>query len=158
MSFEYGGDGDGLNGNYHIGVLSGDPVFTQVDGNVDFYWNYESPDISLLSEDKWSIQWTGFIDIPADGEYYFETKSNDGINVNINGETLINKWWLDYEGVEKSKLINLRKGKVPVKVNYLDNYGKAYVSLSMGGIIDGVVLPKKVIPVGMFHTNNINFN
>ncbi len=144
------GEGTGIQGFYYTGIFK-ELMYTEVNEKIDFSWNNGSPNYEVLGNDNYSIEWKGLLDIKMDGDYYFETVSNDGIRVYIDGELIIDKWWLDFNGAMMSQDISLKAGKVPVVVKYIENVGDANVKLSMGGRIDGAVLKKNVIPEGMYH-------
>ncbi len=42
--------------------------------------------------DKWSVDIQGYIYIPSDGSYWFQTRSDDGVRLKVDGNTVINQW------------------------------------------------------------------
>ena len=48
----------------------GDPLFTQIDDNVDFTWDINTPDPRLALQ-EYSVRWSGFLSVPETGTYYF---------------------------------------------------------------------------------------
>ena len=62
---------EGLKGEYFASAdLSGTPVTTRVDPQVDFDWRHASP-VTGLSEDSYSVRWTGTITPIAAGDTQF---------------------------------------------------------------------------------------
>jgi beta-glucosidase len=70
------GTGDGLTGEYFNSTdLSGTPILTRVDRNINFNWDKVIP-IEGLKRDNYSVRWTGTFTPPAPGDYHL------GANVN----------------------------------------------------------------------------
>lgn len=87
------------------GVIETDGLveqFSRVDANID-YWNGTStyrwePVAGYPS--SYTVEWTGFIKIEVPGEYGFGTISDDGSQVWINGQMVVNNGetqWFDWE-------------------------------------------------------------
>src|SRR5262245_41572140 len=85
------GTGAGLTGSYY-----GDQDFTtlrltRTDPTVNFNWNTQAPAASLPTQ-HYSIRWTGQVQAPDSGLYTFYTRSDDGVRLMVNGQTLVNNW------------------------------------------------------------------
>ncbi|MFZ2537930.1 MAG: PA14 domain-containing protein, partial [Oscillospiraceae bacterium] len=65
----------------------------RIDQFEGFNWMTDAPDDSI-ERDTFSVVWTGYIEVPSTGNYDFYTYSDDGVQLKINGETLINRWGL----------------------------------------------------------------
>ena len=86
-------------------------------------------DISIAEEhEAYALRFTGFITVPRDGIYTFATTVNDGANLYI-GDQLV----VDNDGVhdgeknepwQKRGNIALQKGKHPMRVDFFNNGGK----------------------------------
>jgi len=48
--------------------LEGQPLFTRVDDNIDFYWESGSPD-PRMPVDNFSVRWTTYLKVPQTGDY-----------------------------------------------------------------------------------------
>jgi len=48
--------------------LNGQPLFTRVDDNINFYWESGSPD-PRMPVDNYSVRWTTFLKVPQTGDY-----------------------------------------------------------------------------------------
>ncbi len=48
--------------------LEGQPLFTRIDDNIDFYWEAGSPD-PRMPVDNFGIRWTTFLKVPQTGDY-----------------------------------------------------------------------------------------
>lgn len=59
----------GALGEYFVNnKLEGNPLFTRVDDNINFYWEAGSPD-PRMPVDNFSIRWTTYLKVPQTGEY-----------------------------------------------------------------------------------------
>ena len=69
--------GAGLKGEYFSNTdLSGAPVLTRTDQNLDFDWQSASP-VEGLSSTQYSVRWTGTIQAPGAGDYKFSFHNAD---------------------------------------------------------------------------------
>jgi hypothetical protein len=81
------------------------------------------------STGPWSARWTGFVEVPASGEYAFHTWSNDGIRLWVNGEKLIEDW-TDHGEKEDSGRIALQAGqRYSLKLEYFYHGGQGVTKL-----------------------------
>lgn len=90
-------------------------------------------DISVSpSSDNFTLCFTGYIDIPVDGNYIFYTNSDDGSELYI-GDTPV----VDNDGLhtmtEQSGLIYLAAGKHAITVNFFDKTGSQDLIVSYEG-------------------------
>jgi len=69
-----GDSAQGLRAEYYASSdLSGNPIVTRVDPQIDFDWNHASP-VEGLAQDAFSVRWSGTITPPAAGDYAFDIK------------------------------------------------------------------------------------
>jgi beta-glucosidase len=109
-------------------TLSGTPVATRTDPNVDFNWNGQSPQ-SGVGATQWSAKWTGTIVPPATGTYTFSLSSDDGSRLFINGQQVIDNW-RDQATNTETATVSLTAGQAAsVEVDYYQNGGASNVSL-----------------------------
>ena len=59
--------------------------------------------------DRWSVDVQGYIFIPSLGNYYFETYSDDGVRLKVDGQIVINNW-TDHAPTINTGSINLQAG------------------------------------------------
>ena len=79
---------------------------------------------------RFSVRWTGYIEVPATAEYTFYTVSNDGVRLWIDERPLINNW-TDHSEKEDIGRISLQAGRPhPVKLEYFYNGGQAVMKLA----------------------------
>lgn len=92
--------------------------------------------ISLKHTDKkhnFGIVWEGHLDVPYDGRYQFFYDTDDGGALTVNGKQIITRDRIGPKGKPSKKAINLKKGKVPIKIEYYQNGGASFVSLFWDG-------------------------
>ena len=117
------GGGQGLSGQYYNNMtLSGSPVLTRTDPQLDFNWGGASP-ASGLPQTQWSARWTGTITAPQTGTYTFSLTSDDGSRLYINNQQVINNWY-DQASTTRTGTIALTAGQsYPLEVDYYQNGG-----------------------------------
>jgi hypothetical protein len=71
--------------------LSGNPVATGVDANLDHDWGSGSPHTDI-NADQFSIRWTRYIDVTG-GKYRFTAVADDGIRVYVDDALIIDQWY-----------------------------------------------------------------
>jgi YVTN family beta-propeller protein len=82
--------GKGLRGRYFNNTtLAGEPVFERI-GNVNFSWS-GAPGTGV-NADNYSVRWTGLFEAPVSGAFQFQTQSNAGVRLWINGNLVIDNW------------------------------------------------------------------
>lgn len=93
----------------------------------------ELPTLGLRNrDDNFAVRYTGFVDVPANGEYTFYTSSDDGSQLFI-GSTLV----VDNNGAhgtqERSGKIGLQKGKHAFTLTFFENTGDQVLTASYAG-------------------------
>ena len=68
--------------------FEGEPAFTRVDENIDFYWESAAP-TPELDDDDFSVRWTGYIVPPVTGEYKIGSWGMPKLNIWLEGEMLM---------------------------------------------------------------------
>jgi beta-glucosidase len=120
----------GLTGSYFANkTLSGAATKVQVDPKVNFNWGTNSPGISGIPADNFSVRWTGVIKVPASGNYIFYLRSDDGSRLWIDNTELISQWY-DQGATTRQAIIHLTKDVIyPVKLEYYESAGEAEIRL-----------------------------
>lgn len=125
------------------------------DPQVKFNWVRNSPGYPI-SEDNFSVEWTGFIqpDISGEFTFYSEVESDDGIQLFVDDKLVLSKWDHNGSGIESEAMhdvagaelngkIKLEKGKrYPIKINYQEEKLAASVAVYW----ETKSLAKEVIP------------
>jgi hypothetical protein len=103
------------------------------------------PGFNTRSKKRYAVRFTGFLLAPADDEYRFFLRSADGSKLWIDGKLLI-----DHDGIHgdkhKEAVVALKKGHVPVRLEYFQGGSKPLLQLSW----TAKRLGKNIIPAGHF--------
>jgi len=68
--------------------LEGQPLFTRIDDNVDFYWEAGSPD-PRMPVDNFSIRWTTYLKVPQTGDYEIGIWSMPNFKIYCDGKEIL---------------------------------------------------------------------
>jgi len=108
-------------------TLSGDPVVTDTDGELNHHWGGGAPH-QQVKADHFSARWTRYIDLSA-GTYRFTATSDDGIRVTVDGNCIIDGWY-DHAPQTFTADVVLSGGHHLVTVEYYENTGGAVAEVS----------------------------
>ncbi|HWG62714.1 MAG TPA: glycoside hydrolase family 3 C-terminal domain-containing protein [Streptosporangiaceae bacterium] len=113
---------------YNNMTLSGSPVATRTDPNVDFNWNGQSPQ-SGVNPTQWSATWSGTITPQTTGTYTFSLTSDDGSRLFVNGQQIIDNW-RDQAANTETGTVSLTAGQqATIKVEYYQDGGGSSLNL-----------------------------
>ena len=108
--------------------LTGKPVFTRVDYDINFSWRDESPDPKLNPE-NFGIRWSGVIIPPRTGKYEIGIKSFSDYRIFINDSLLIG--FVDMRHpFQVVKPIELQAGKeYKIKIEFYNSFRFSFIQL-----------------------------
>lgn len=106
--------------------LSGFPVVTRDDTDVNFDWGYNPP-APGVPHNNFSVRWTQNV-ILAAGDYRFYTYTSDGVRLWVDGVLLINEWH-DQSATMHSGAIYLPQGQHAIHMEYYNGAGPAVARL-----------------------------
>jgi len=109
-------------------TLSGSPVLTRDDAQINFDWGTGSPLWGTVAADQFSARWTRSVTLNP-GKYRFTAVADDGVRVWVNGTLIIDQWH-DANGATYTADIDLPGGAIPVQVEYYENQGGAKANVS----------------------------
>ncbi|GAB3916322.1 OmpA family protein [Larkinella terrae] len=89
------GVANGLKGEYFVGTNYERNVFTRIDPEVNFDWEYGTTPGPGIGHSYYSIRWTGKLYAPKTGSYKFMATVDDGIRLWVNGKKVIEVWELN---------------------------------------------------------------
>jgi hypothetical protein len=123
------GAGTGLTGRYYNNrTVSGTVRLTRIEA-VDFNWGSARPG-SNVNANSFSVRWSGFVEAPATGTYTFQTVSDDGVRLWVNGMQLVNNWTDHSATTNTASPINLVAGvRYAVTMEFYENGGDAVARL-----------------------------
>ena len=122
--------GEGLEAQYFNNTtLTGSPVLTRVDPEVNFTWTGTSPGPGVNST-NFSTIWNGLVQPRYTETYTFYTDTDDGARLYVNGTTLVDQF-VTQGATEYSGTINLVAGQYyPIQMQYFQGTGAASATLS----------------------------
>ena len=136
----------GINYKYYEGNWEKLPEFDSmkpVDEGVVRVFSIDSK----KSPNYFGFEFKGYINIPATGVYTFYTSSDDGSNLYIGNELVVDNDLL-HGTVEKKGVIALSAGMHPIKVGFFENGGDENLKV----YYKGPGIKKQVIPDSvLFH-------
>lgn len=117
--------GTGLQGVYFAtNDLSSTSVLQRVEA-VNTDWGLGSPGTGVPA-DNFSARWTGYLEATTAGNYLFQTNSDDGVRVWVNGQLIINNWTVHAPTVDTSAAVSLQAAqRVPVVIEFQEFGGGA---------------------------------
>jgi beta-glucosidase len=89
--------------------MNGEPVFTRIDDQVDFYWENLSPAIEL-PDDDFGIRWTTYLIPPETGRYAIGTWGSSGYELFLDGQKVISER-NEHHAFNKEYGVDLEAGK-----------------------------------------------
>ncbi len=101
--------------------LEGEPAFTRVDSNINFYWESGSP-APELPDDNFSIRWTGYIVPSVSGEYSIGCWGMPQLDIWFEGEKILS-YSSEHHGFYREKAVQMEAGK---KYKVVYEYSKYY--------------------------------
>lgn len=102
--------------------LSGSPVLTRTEANIDYNWGSGAP-VASVGVDNFSARWTRYLDLQA-GAYRFTATTDDGVRVYVNDELIIDRW-TEHPVQSFSAERTLAAGHHLVVVEYFERSGLA---------------------------------
>jgi len=108
--------------------MEGEPLFTRVDDNIDFYWDNDSPH-RLMPADNFGIYWVTDLVAPTTGTYHLGTWASSSYELWLNGEKVMS-FRGDHHGFHKEIPVELKAGeKYRIELYYRNYSGDADVKL-----------------------------
>jgi hypothetical protein len=126
---------------YDNPTLSGSPVRTRVDDEIDFDWGYGSP-APQIAGDGFSVRWTRTLGLES-GLYRFTTTTDDGVRLWVNDHLLIDRW-VDQAARSHSGTIHV-SGDTSIKMEYYERGGVAVARLDWMRLGDAPPPPDEII-------------
>ena len=111
----------------------------RIDPTVDFIWNGAAPDApvppattppSVVSPTNFVVSWTGQVQPEYSETYYFDTRTDDGVKLWVNGQLIVDDW--NYQGAtDKIGSIALQAGVLySIRMDYFQGGGNDEAHLS----------------------------
>jgi hypothetical protein len=110
-----------------IDTFEGDR-FGRFDKTVNFNWGNGAP-LASLRPDRFTVRWRGWLKVPTTGTYTFQTYTDDGVTLDVNGVRRITGWVMQAPTTRTSSTFTLSAGAVPIAMDYFDSTGGAVAQL-----------------------------
>ncbi len=108
--------------------MKGEPLFTRVDDNIDFYWEHLSPRADM-PDDDFGIKWTTYLVAPETGTFYLGSWGSSAYEILVNGEKFIS-YRGEHHAFHVEKAIDMKEGeKYKIEVLYKNYAGDADMKL-----------------------------
>ncbi len=108
--------------------MKGQPVFTRVDDNIDFYWEHLSPRYDM-PDDNFGIKWTTWLVPPVSGTYAIGSWGSSGYEIRLDGKKIISSM-NEHEAIHIEAPAELQAGKkYKIEVFYKNYAGDAAIKL-----------------------------
>jgi len=122
--------GTGLSGQYFASTtLTGAATLTRTEA-VNFDWGTSAPGTGVAA-DNFSVRWTGQVSAPTTGNYVFQTVSDDGVRLWVNGAQVVNNWTDHGTTTNNSASVTLLAGqRYDVVLEYYEKTGGAVSKLN----------------------------
>jgi MSHA biogenesis protein MshQ len=144
------GISSGITGNYYNNRTLTEPsTASRNDAPIDFNWGGAAPGPSGINADNFSTRWTGYVRVTQSGAYRFQTVSDDGVRLYVNGNLVINNWSDHSAATDTSADVVLAAGQTYTLVlEYYENAGDAVMRLlwRLPGASSYVAIPGGPIP------------
>ena len=138
------GTGTGLFGAYFNAEQmypTGYPTATEIDPTINFNWNGNSP-IAGVGGTNWAGEWFGYIQPETSGTYTFTTNSDDGVQVYINGQAIINDYNVHAATLDTGTY-SFTVGKLyTIQILYFQNLGGSLLQMSWSA----AGIPQQIVP------------
>lgn len=120
---------EGLTGEYFDNVtLTGKPLVTRNDKEINFSWTLFPPD-NALPLDFYSVRWTGSLTAPATGTYKIGLDGNDGYRLYINNKLVIDNWQKQTYSTRLAEYTFTKNKQYDIKVEFFEPNGNAHIKL-----------------------------
>lgn len=121
--------GTGLRGQYFANeTLTGTPVLTRTEA-INFSWGTAAPGTGVAA-DRFSVRWSGFVEASATGDFVFQTNSDDGVRVWVNGVQVINNWTAHSATLNNSGNVAMTANqRYAITVEYFERTGQSVIQL-----------------------------
>lgn len=119
----------GASGDYYNNRdMKGEPVFTRVDDQINFYWEHLSPGADI-PDDNFGIHWTTYLVPSVTGKYALGSWGSSGYEVLLDGKKMISYMNEHSAGHEEFSADLIAGKKYKIEVLYKNYSGDADIKL-----------------------------
>lgn len=115
--------------------LEGSPVLTQIEKEIDHYWQEGSIPFAVVPATHFSARYTTVITATKDEVMSFESEANDGYKILINDSVIVDVWDRNRWGSKQFNL-SVKKGfAYKIEMSFRQSEGDATVKLKAGNYV-----------------------
>jgi beta-glucosidase len=119
----------GLRGTYYKNIdLSGNPLLTRHDEQINFHWTLFGPD-EQIGNSFYSARWKGEILAPHTGKTKIGLDGNDGFRLYINNQLVIDRWEKQTYRTELVEFSFEKDKLYPIHIEFKETNGNAHLRL-----------------------------
>ena len=108
--------------------MTGKPLFTRIDDNINFYWEHLSPRYDM-PDDDFGIKWTTWLIPPETGTYYLGGWGSSSYEIILEGKSIL-KYRVEHSAFHAETPVELKAGsKYKIEVIYKNYSGDADIKL-----------------------------
>jgi hypothetical protein len=133
-------------------ILSGAPVVTRNDVDINFDWAYGSPD-SRINPDSFSARWTRYLFFNQ-GTYRFTVRMDDGARVWLDGVLIVNAWKAGGLRLVATDVM-LNKGYHDIRVEFFERTGIAVMRFTVERVVILTATPSSTTVVSRTPTASV---
>lgn len=115
--------------------LEGNPVLTQIEKEINHYWQEGSIPFPGVPAIHFSARYTTFITAINDEVLNFESEGNDGYKILVNDSIVIDAWDRNRWGTKQFKLPIVKGNTYKIEMIYRQSEGDATVKLKAGNYV-----------------------
>jgi hypothetical protein len=141
------GSGDGLKGDYFVGMAFNTFGFSRVDPEVYFKWGESTPG-APLGVNNFSVRWTGYIQPRYSGTYTFHITSDNGRRLWIDDKLIIDKWISDWDITYTGTVELTEMKKHKIKLEYFEEVGGANIRFEWSSNLE----TKEIVPQSQLYS------
>ncbi|MDB5176123.1 MAG: hypothetical protein JWM81_981 [Candidatus Saccharibacteria bacterium] len=120
--------GTGLTATYYNGIAFNTLALSRIDKTINFSFGTGTPGAPVKA-DNFSARWTGRIRAPKTETYTFQTKTDDGVRLWIDGKLIINNWVTHSVTTNTAKVALTAGQYYSIKMEYYEATSTATVQL-----------------------------
>jgi beta-glucosidase len=113
---------------YNNREMTGTPLFSRTDDQINFYWEHLSPRYDL-PDDDFGVKWTTYLTAPETGTFYLGGWGSSGYEIMVDGKSLI-KYRGEHHAFHTEAAVEMKAGeKYKIEVFYKNYAGDADMKL-----------------------------
>jgi len=119
--------------------LSGKPVITRIDRQIDFDWAGGAPD-GVINKNNYSFRWTGKLIAPASKTYKLSITTDDGVRFYLDGELLVDQWHMRGPTTDVVSKTLIAGQAYDIRIEYYENSGGASAHLGWEPLVNNPLI------------------